>query len=90
MTKFDSKKMLITIGHHTRILLLGLRNTVIGTLTVGMFVMSIAGFWLVSRDKGYVAVLDFICSCIALAFAVASMYFQGSPRKSRGGRYVEK
>ena len=90
MTKFDSKKTLITIGHHAWILLMGLHHMVTGTLAVGLFVTAIFGFCLVSSDNGYVAVFDFICSCITLACAVASMYFLGSPRKRRGGQYVEK
>ena len=84
------KDLLITVCHHALILLNALKCMVISTLTISMFVTAIAGFCLVAREGGYVAVFDFICSSVILVLAVASMYLLGNPRKTRGGRYVEE
>ena len=86
----DKKGLLITVRHHALILLNALKRMVFSTLTISLFVIAISGFCLVAREDGYLAVFDFICSCAAFAVAVASMYFLGNPRNTRGGRYVEE
>ena len=89
MTKSEFRRKMI-ISNLTRILLAGLKYMIAGTLTLGMLVVSVFGFCLVSKDGGYVAVFDFIVSCFLLAASVASIYLLGIPRKRRGGKYVEK
>lgn len=89
MIKPKFNKFIITFSKFTPILLAGLKYMITGTLTLGLFVIAIVGFCLVSRDAGYTAVADFIVSCIALTAAVACMYFLGLPRKRNGGRYAE-
>ena len=77
------------IGQHVRVLFTGFKNMIVGALTLGLFLVAIAGFWLVSRDDGYTAVGDFIISCFTFVIAIASMYFLGIPKKGkrRGGKY---
>ena len=89
MTKLNFNKCITIVGKIAPVLLAGLKYMITGTLTLGLFATSIAGFYLVSKDSGYVAVLDFIASCLVLAVAVACMYFIGLPKKQRGGRYAE-
>ena len=90
MTKYKVHKNLSIVGYHARILLFGIRNMLVGTLTLLLFATAIFGFHLVSEGGGYLAVLDFIMSCVALIVAVCSVYLLGFPRKRRGGRYVER
>ena len=89
MTKSEFRKRMIIVGHYARVLLVGLKYTIIGTLTTALIAASIAGFCLVSSDGGYLAVFDFIVSCFALIIAIASMYFLGIPKRGncRGGKY---
>lgn len=89
MIKSEYNKFIIFVGKIAPVLFTGLKYMITGTLTVGLFVVAVAGFCLVSRDVGYVAVADFLASCIALVVAVACMYFLGLPRKRKGGRYEE-
>lgn len=85
-----TKNLLIAVSYHALILLNALIHMAFSTLTITLFVIAIAGFCLVAREGGYVAVFDFICSCAAFAVAVAIMYFHGIFGKNRGGRYVEE
>lgn len=89
MTKFKFNKCIAIAGKIAPVLLTGLKYVITGTLTLGLFVVSIAGFYLVSKDSGYIAVFDFFISCFTLAVAVACMYLIGLPKKQRGGRYAE-
>lgn len=86
----EKNDLLIAVGHHARILFNALKRMVFSALTIVLFVIAIAGFCLVAREDGYIAVFDFICSCATFAVAVVGMYFLGNPRKTRGGRYVEE
>ena len=90
MTKLEFRKKMIVISRYTRILVLGLKYMLGGLLTAGLLVTTFAGFSLVSRHSGYVAVFDFIISCFLLLVSAACMYFLGLPKKQRGGRYVER
>ena len=90
MTKSEFNKKMIVISRYAKVLFYGLKHMVLGVLTMGLFVTTFAGFSLVSRHSGYVAVFDFIISCFLLIVSVVSMYLLGRPGKRRGGRYVEE
>ena len=90
MTKSSLHKRMFILGKCALVLLSGLRYMILGTLTLGLFAVAIAGFCLVPIDDGYQAVLDFIAACFTLLVSVASMYLLGLPRKRRGGRYEAK
>ena len=83
MTKSDVKKMLITIGHHTRILFSGFKRMLYGTLIIIMFAVAAYGFFTISNEEGYAAVFDFIASIATLIVAVANMYVLGSTKKTK-------
>ena len=87
MTK--TNKHLMIASRYLRVLLLGIKNMILGTSIFALLFISIFGFTVVSGEKGYEAVFDFILSCLMLAGSVASIYLLGVPRKRRGGRYVE-
>ena len=86
MTK--TNKALVVICRIARIMLSGITYTILGSLIAATFVVSILGFCMVGREGGYVAVFDFICSCLIFSTAVAGLCFLGIPRKRRGGKYV--
>ena len=88
MTKSEFHKRMIVLGQYVRILLVGFKYMIGGTLTIGLLTVAVMGFCMVSRDSGYVAVFDFIVSCFMLAVSIASLYLLGIPRKHRGGKYV--
>ena len=86
MTKSDVKKAVTAIGLHTRILFSGIKRMVFGALTAGLFAVSLYGFYLIPREGGYAAVVDFIASLATLIVAVACTYTQGTFRKTKGER----
>ena len=86
MTKADVKKMLITIGHHTRILFTGFKRMIYGTLTIALFAVAAFGFVTIATEEGYAAVFDFVASIATIIVAVANMYVLGSTKKTKSER----
>ena len=69
------------IKSHTCILARGIFRILCGTLTAGLFVVSILGFILVTIEDGYAAVFDFIVSFATFTIALANTYMIGIKRK---------
>ena len=61
----------------TKTLAFGLKRTVLALLTAAMFALSVLGFIKVASATGYIAVLVFFGSVIALLTSFVLLYAQG-------------
>ena len=71
------------INFHGGILARGFWRALYGTLSAGLFVVTVMGFILVTRDDGYVAVFDFIAACALLVVALGNVYLLGCKRGAK-------
>lgn len=82
------KRMSLITKSDKRILKKGLRRTLLAVMTAAMFAFSLCGFVSVATATGYLAVLLFILSLLALGCAFILLYAQGVtdeiPQESKG------
>lgn len=71
------------IKFHGSILARGFLRALYGALVVGLFVVAIMGFVLVTIDSGYTAVFDFVAACALLMVALGSVYALGCKRGAK-------
>lgn len=81
----DIKKATNEILRHGKILWKGLKRTVYGALTAGLFAMAGYGLTMIPTEGGYLAVCDFIGAIAILVVAVTCVYHQGGGKRKRGG-----
>ena len=86
MTKSELKKVLTTIGLHSRILFSGFKRTLFGASTAGLFIIGINGLCTIPSEVGYTAITNFVAAIATLVVAVSCMYAQGTFRKTKGER----
>ena len=70
---------------NARIVRKGLKRTVLALMTAATFAASVFGFITVASAPGYLAVLLFFTSIVALGFAFVLLYAQGIGHAKSGG-----
>ena len=81
----DFKSVANTIWYHSKIMLKGLKRTVLGAATAGLIALAAYGFWMIPSEDGYVAVCEFIVATCTVGVAMTSMYAMGAGVK-KGAR----
>ncbi len=66
------------IKYHSIILAKGFLLAVYCTLVAGLLFFAGLGFYMVTSEGGYSAVVDFFAACFLLAIALGSVYMLGS------------
>ena len=75
----------VVTKNDSRVVARGLKRTLLALLTAALFVISIVGFIAVASAPGYLAVLLFFASILALVSSVVLLYAQGITRiESKG------
>lgn len=72
------------------ILTLGLKRMVIALFTAVLFAISVCGFIVTALARGYLAVLLFFASVLALVCSIVFLYAQGIPHKAPAERWLQK
>ena len=73
------------IGHHGKILLKGLKRTIYGAATAGLFGLAGYGFAMIPSEGGYIAVCEFLAAIATMCVGMTCVYHQGCPKKRKGG-----
>jgi uncharacterized Tic20 family protein len=74
----------------TKALTFGLKRTFLALLTAALFVVSVLGFIKVATATGYIAVLTFFGSVLALLASFVLLYAQGITKTESKGDCNEK
>ena len=86
MAKTNAKVWLTRIGQHSRILLTGFMNMIIGVVTTSLFAGATYGFYTTASANGYNAVANFIVSLVILALGFVGLYILGSTKERKCGK----
>ena len=70
------------VKRDTRVLIVGLKRTLLALLTATLVAVAVIGFVAVAGVKGYMAVLLFFASILALVCSYILMYAQGIAPKT--------
>ena len=76
-TKSEAKWSMVMNKNDARVVVRGLRRTLIALLTAAMFAIAVIGFITVAKAPGYLAVLLFFASILALGCSFILLYAQG-------------
>lgn len=83
MKKFDYRYFLDNVRFHGSILLRGIRMAFCGALSAGLFVLAGYGFAAIKSEAGYLAVIDFVASCVTVVVAVSGVYLLGMRKRGK-------